>query len=70
MYQKWIDTYSGEEFGALVEAVLKLTDRICEDLNSLVEDVVFQLVVQAVVHRLELVPRGGARLLDRQVETP
>ena len=34
MYQKWIDTYGGEEFGALVEAVLELTDRICEDLNS------------------------------------
>ncbi len=34
MYQKWIDTYGGEEFGALVEAILELTDRICEDLNS------------------------------------
>jgi thiaminase (transcriptional activator TenA) len=34
MYQKWIDTYGGEEFGALVEAVLDLTDRVCEDLNS------------------------------------
>jgi thiaminase (transcriptional activator TenA) len=32
-YQKWIDTYGGEEFGALVEAVLDLTDRVCEDLN-------------------------------------
>ena len=34
MYQKWIDTYGGEEFGTLVEAVLDLTDRVCEDLNS------------------------------------
>jgi thiaminase (transcriptional activator TenA) len=34
MYQKWIDTYGGEEFGSLVEAVLDLTDRVCEDLNS------------------------------------
>jgi len=34
MYQKWIDTYGGEEFGALVEAVLDLTDRVCEALNS------------------------------------
>jgi thiaminase/transcriptional activator TenA len=34
MYQKWIDTYGGEEFGALVEAVLDLTDRVCEDLTS------------------------------------
>ena len=33
-YQKWIDTYGGEKFGALVEAVLDLTDRVCEDLNS------------------------------------
>jgi thiaminase (transcriptional activator TenA) len=32
-YQKWIDTYGGEEFGVLVEAVLDLTDRVCEDLN-------------------------------------
>ncbi|HVF00752.1 MAG TPA: thiaminase II, partial [Rubrobacteraceae bacterium] len=27
------DTYGGEEFSALVEAVLDLTDRVCEDLN-------------------------------------
>jgi thiaminase/transcriptional activator TenA len=33
MYQKWIDTYGGEDFGALVEAVLDLTDRVCDDLN-------------------------------------
>jgi thiaminase/transcriptional activator TenA len=32
-YQKWIDTYGGEEFGALVEAVLDLTDKVCKDLN-------------------------------------
>ncbi len=32
-YQKWIETYGGEEFGALVEAVLDLTDRVCKDLN-------------------------------------
>ena len=32
-YQKWIDTYGGEEFGALVEAVLDLTEGVCEDLN-------------------------------------
>lgn len=31
-YRKWIETYGGEEFGALVEAVLDLTDRACEDL--------------------------------------
>ena len=33
LYKRWIDTYGGEEFGALVEAVLDLTDRVCEDLN-------------------------------------
>lgn len=32
-YGKWIDTYAGEEFGSLVEAVLDLADRVCEDLN-------------------------------------
>jgi thiaminase (transcriptional activator TenA) len=32
-YQKWIDTYGGEEFGTLVEAVLDLTDKVCEGLN-------------------------------------
>jgi thiaminase (transcriptional activator TenA) len=34
LYKRWIDTYGGEEFGTLVEAVLDLTDRVCEDLNS------------------------------------
>ncbi len=34
MYQEWIDTYGGEEFGAVVEAVLDLTDEACEDLNE------------------------------------
>jgi thiaminase/transcriptional activator TenA len=34
IYQKWIGTYGGEEFGALVETVLDLTNRVCEDLNS------------------------------------
>ncbi len=33
LYRKWIDTYGGEEFGALVKAVLDLTDKTCEDLN-------------------------------------
>ena len=33
-YRKWIETYGGGEFGALVEAVLDLTDRVCEDLNA------------------------------------
>ncbi len=33
LYERWIATYGGEEFGALVEAVLDLTDEVCEDLN-------------------------------------
>jgi len=33
LYKRWIDTYGGEEFGTLVEAVLDLTDRVSEDLN-------------------------------------
>jgi thiaminase (transcriptional activator TenA) len=33
LYKRWIETYGGEEFGALVEAVLDLTDGACEDLN-------------------------------------
>ncbi len=33
LYQRWIDTYGGEEFGSLVEAVLDLTDGVCEDLS-------------------------------------
>jgi thiaminase/transcriptional activator TenA len=32
-YRKWIDTYGGEDFGALVEAVLDLTDKACEGLD-------------------------------------
>jgi thiaminase (transcriptional activator TenA) len=33
-YKKWIDTYSGEEFDKLVEAVLDLTDVVCEGLDD------------------------------------
>ena len=35
IYQRWIDTYGGEEFGALVEAVLDLTDRSSKGLSPL-----------------------------------
>jgi thiaminase (transcriptional activator TenA) len=35
LYKRWIETYGGEEFGALVKAVLDLTDRVCEDLSPL-----------------------------------
>ncbi|MEW6636247.1 MAG: thiaminase II [Actinomycetota bacterium] len=33
MYRRWIETYGGEEFQGLVEAVLDLTDRACADLS-------------------------------------
>ncbi|HEY8448140.1 MAG TPA: thiaminase II [Thermomicrobiales bacterium] len=33
LYQRWIDTYGGEEFGATVQAVLDLTDAIAADLG-------------------------------------
>ena len=32
-YTRWIETYGGEEFGAVVEAVLDLTDYACKDLD-------------------------------------
>jgi thiaminase (transcriptional activator TenA) len=34
LYQRWIDTYGGEEFGAIVAEVLALTDRVGAALNE------------------------------------
>jgi thiaminase/transcriptional activator TenA len=34
LYERWIQTYGGEEFGALVDAVLDLTDHSCGELNA------------------------------------
>jgi thiaminase/transcriptional activator TenA len=34
LYSRWIDTYGGEEFGEIVQAVLNLTDRVGRDLSS------------------------------------
>lgn len=34
MYRKWIETYGGEDFNALVEAILDLTDHTCKGLNT------------------------------------
>lgn len=34
LYSRWIDTYGGEEFGEIVQAVLDLTDRVGSDLSS------------------------------------
>ncbi|MGF1470822.1 MAG: thiaminase II [Rubrobacteraceae bacterium] len=33
-YQRWIDTYGGEDFGLLVKAVLDVTDEACENLPA------------------------------------
>ena len=33
MYQRWIDTYGGEEFQAVVDSVLDVTDEVCEELT-------------------------------------
>ena len=33
LYKRWIETYDGEEFGKLGEAILDLTDRVFEGLN-------------------------------------
>ncbi|HXF57356.1 MAG TPA: thiaminase II [Actinomycetota bacterium] len=32
LYRRWIETYGGEEYGKVVEAVLELTDRVGEGL--------------------------------------
>ena len=34
IYKRWIDTYASEEFGAVVQAVLKLTNSIAETLTA------------------------------------
>jgi thiaminase (transcriptional activator TenA) len=33
-YQRWIDTYGGEEFGATVQEVLDVTDSLAEDMSE------------------------------------
>lgn len=33
LYQRWIDTYGGEEFAAIVQAVLDLTDALAPELG-------------------------------------
>jgi thiaminase/transcriptional activator TenA len=34
LYQRWIDTYGGEEFAAVVRAVIELTDRLGPQLGA------------------------------------
>lgn len=35
LYQKWIDTYSGEEFGEVVRQILEVVNRVAESLTDL-----------------------------------
>ena len=34
LYQRWIDTYGGEDYGSIVKAVLRLTDRVARRLRE------------------------------------
>jgi thiaminase (transcriptional activator TenA) len=34
LYRRWIETYGGEEYAAIVKAVLALTDRVGENLST------------------------------------
>lgn len=34
LYQRWIDTYGGEDFAAVVHAVIELTDRLGPELSA------------------------------------
>ncbi len=34
LYQRWIDTYGGEDYGSIVKAVLRLTDRVARRLKN------------------------------------
>ena len=34
LYQRWIETYGGEQFGEIVRPVLELTDRVGEDVPA------------------------------------
>ncbi len=38
LYQRWIDTYGGDEFAAVVQAVLDLTDRVGGELSAAERD--------------------------------
>ena len=41
-YQRWIDTYGGDEFGAVVQEVLDATDRLADAVGALERDQMFQ----------------------------
>ncbi|HSE83024.1 MAG TPA: thiaminase II, partial [Thermodesulfobacteriota bacterium] len=34
LYQRWIDTYGGEEFAGIVQAVLRLTNTVTKGLRD------------------------------------
>ena len=42
LYRRWIATYGGEQYGAIVQAVLALTDRVGESLGASERDSVFR----------------------------
>lgn len=41
LYQKWIDTYAGEEFGEVVRQILELVDRIAAPLTPAQQKMMF-----------------------------
>jgi thiaminase/transcriptional activator TenA len=45
LYSRWIETYGGDEFAAIVQAVLDLTDRIGPELGPAEEAKVFERYV-------------------------
>ncbi len=49
-YQKWIDTYSGEEFANIVDDAIDLTDRVAANANALQVD----RMTQAFIHSTRL----------------
>ena len=49
-YQKWIDTYSGEEFAKIVQDMIDLTDRSADIASPEIR----KLMLQAFVHSTNL----------------
>ena len=51
LYRRWIDTYAGEEYGAVVRQVIELTDRLAQDLTPAQREAVKEHFV--ITSRLE-----------------
>jgi thiaminase/transcriptional activator TenA len=62
-YQKWIDTYAGEEFGILVQQAIGICDRVAEQCTLAQQDAMTQAFVTA--SRLEWMFWDGAYHLKR-----